>query len=40
MSIGDLILSVNSVTALCKGCYDSLSQNATATLLKNTKEVY
>ena len=40
MSIGNLILGVNSVTVSCLTHYDSLLQNATAILLQNAAEVY
>ena len=40
MSIGNLILVVNSITVSYLICYNSLLQNATATLLQNATEVY
>ena len=40
MSIGNVILGVNSVTVSCLIHYDSLLQNATAILLQNAAEVY
>ena len=40
MSIGNLILGVNSVTVSYLIHYDSLLQNATAILLQNATEVY
>ena len=40
MSIGNLILSVNSVAVSYLIRYDSLLQNATAILLQNATEVY
>ena len=40
MSIGNLILVVNSVTVSYLIRYDSLSKNATAILLQNGRAVY
>ena len=40
MSIGNLILSVNSVAVSYLIRYDSLLQNATANLLQNATKVY
>ena len=40
MSIGNLILGVNSVTVSYLIHYDSLLQNATTILLQNATEVY